>query len=167
MEIMWRAVSSIPRRQFVRDVTIIYKATETWTWTDDILCVRRCWTTSKTWTIPVSCASSRSMSRPMNVPVRPTPALQWTKSRERGKMVLRGSTTIGVKVRRTWRRNANSVHTSSGTPLSGQTRYCSWVTCLRSSLWGNSKVVCHDTCKPQQVPPLLINFRNQRVVRPL
>lgn len=92
-------------------------------WTQYILCWRRCFTTPFTLTLPVLSAWSRSMSKAINVPVRPTPALQWSRSGP-----LFDETELNNERTRRW--NASNDQTTSGTDLSGQTRYCSWITVL-------------------------------------
>ena len=86
-------------------------------------CRRRCVTTAKMSTSADCFAWPSSMVSAMNVPVRPTPALQCTNS---GPLAPASSV-------RTLRMNANNGYMSSGAPLSLHSRNCSCMTLLSVS----------------------------------
>ena len=105
---------------WIRDV-------DTLVWTSIMRWRRRCVTTSTTSTSSDCLTSSSSMSSAMNVPDRPTPALQCTSS---GPIATSHSA-------RTLRLNANSGYTSSGTLLSLQRTKCKWLIVLSVQPYAN------------------------------
>lgn len=67
----------------------------------------------------------RAVSMRMRTPVRPIPALQWTRVGARVAALSRTSRTSST--------NSTNSTESSGVPWSGQLRYCIWVTTRASS----------------------------------